>query len=421
MLIYIIITNNMSSQAIVTSQNSESKENEFVNSLDKFININRKKVVKVITKVTKTKQTTTKEINHEVINYKDKQYVVCCIPFNDTYKMFVFDDDIKDKVIKMAWHYKSDGHYIGHTHYAKEGNKIDKKELYLHNFVMDKLTFDGKGQQHTIDHINRVGTDNRKCNLREVSTQTAQNFNQKRRERTTELPDNCGINTDQIPKNVYYGKPSGLHGDFFYIELKSILSLCIGDKKYNWKTTKSKNVSLKIKLQQAIDKLNELKNTYDELKDIIIDDNSEDLRKELIIEYNDILKLSHYPKDVISANLIKFESDIININNIDNEELLNLKKLKVLKDSGKKIDNLPVDCGITMDMIPKHCYFKPESATRGCKFIIERHPKLLENNIRSWATTESKKISINDKFNLLISKLKELDENLVHNENILVI
>ena len=51
---------------------------------------------------------------------------------------------------------------------------------------MNKLTFEGKGQQHTIDHINRIGTDNRKVNLREVTTQTAQNFNQKKRDRITE-------------------------------------------------------------------------------------------------------------------------------------------------------------------------------------------------------------------------------------------
>lgn len=402
----------MSTEQVNQQISQQSEEKTHINSLDRFININRKKVVKVkyVKRITESKTTTTKEINHEVINYKDKQYVVCCVPFNDTYKMFIIDGEDKDKVIKMAWHFASDN-YIGHTHYTEENVK---KELYLHNFVMDKLTFDGKGQQHTIDHINRIGTDNRKCNLREVTSQSAQNFNQKRRDRKTVLPDDCGLTTDMIPKNVYYGKPNGLHSDFFYIELK-----IKEPDNFNWKTTKSKNVSLKMKLQMAKDKLSELKNQYPELKDIIIDDNSEDLRKELIQEYNDILKLSHYPKDVISANLIKFESDIVSINS--NNDIQQLTKLKVLKDSGKKIDNLPVDCGITMDMIPKHCYFKPESATRGCKFIIERHPKLLENNIRSWATTESKKIFINDKFNLLISKLKELDENLVHNENILVI
>jgi hypothetical protein len=45
----------MSSQAIVTSNSldlkqSDSKESEFVNSLDKFININRKKLLKLLQK-----------------------------------------------------------------------------------------------------------------------------------------------------------------------------------------------------------------------------------------------------------------------------------------------------------------------------------------------------------------------------------
>ena len=62
-----------------------------------------------------------------------------------------------------------------------------------------------------------------------------------------------------------------------------------------------------------------------------------------------------------------------------------------------------------MKQIPKYCYFKPETEKRGCKFVIDRHPKLLEKEIRTWSTTESKKISINDKFNLLLDKLKEFD------------
>ena len=162
--------------------------------------------------------------------------------------MFIVDFDKKDSVINKAWHFRSDGNYIGASHFDNDV----KKELYLHNFIMDKLTFEGKGQQHTIDHINRIGTDNRKCNLREASSQSAQNFNQKRRERKTELPTDSNINIDQIPKNIYYGKASGLHGDFFYIELKGIPSLCQNGAKYNWKSTKSKSVNLKLKLQWRI-------------------------------------------------------------------------------------------------------------------------------------------------------------------------
>ena len=369
-----------------------------INDLSRFIN--RKKTVEILstTRITKTK--TTKQINHEIIKYKDKEYVVCCVPFNEEYKMFVVDIDKKDQVINQAWHYMQDGSYIGHTIYVEDV----KKELYLHNFIMGKLTFEGKGQQHTIDHINRIGTDNRKCNLREVTSQSAQNFNQKKRERKTELPVDCDIDINLVPKNIYYGKPSGLHGDFFYIELKGIPSLCTDGKKYNWKSTKSKAVNLKLKLQQTIDKLIELKTQFTELDDIIYDSTTESERNLLISEYNDIIQLSHYPIDVIQSNIKELTVFNQTMNHEVNE--LSLNTIKKIKDSGHKKDNLPTDCGITIDQIPAYCYFKKESDKRGCKFVIDRHPKL---DVRCWSTTESKKVSIIDKFNQLISRLEELN------------
>ena len=318
--------------------------------------------------------------------------------------MFIVDIDDKDKVIQRGWHYRSEGKYMASSYEHETG----KKELYLHNFVMNKLTFEGKGQQHTIDHINRIGTDNRKLNLRMATSQSAQNFNQKRRERKIELPEGCDILVSQIPKNVYYGKPNGLHGEFFYIEINGINDL--SDGKFNWKSTKSKSVNLKNKLELTIQKLSELKSEHPVLNDVIIDIETEKIRENLIKEYNEIIKLSHYPKNVINDNLVKFESDIIVVNNEnENENENNLDKIKIIKDLGKKVDKLPVDCGITIDMIPKYCYFKPESDKRGCKFIIERHPKLVEQGSRQWATPESKKISINDKYNLMIEKLNELN------------
>jgi len=380
-------------------------ENELrINQLGRFINYSKE--VKIISTKRKTTTKTKKELNHEIINYKDKQYIVCCIPFNDVHKIFVIDFDKKDQVINKAWHYMQDGSYIGHTIYIENV----KKELYLHNFIMDKLTFNGKGQQHTIDHINRIGTDNRKCNLREVNTQSAQNFNQKKRDRKIELPTDCGIELNQIPKNIYYGKPSGQHGDFFYIELKGIQSLCPNGKKFNWKSTKSKSVNLKLKLQQTIDKLIELKHLHPELETIIHDTTTEIERNNLILEYNEIISLSHYPKFVIDDNLHSLEN-IIDINVIEqNNELSNIK---LIKNSGHKTNNLPIDCGITIDQIPKYCYFKPETTTRGCKFVIDKDPRL---NVRCWSTSESKKVSIGDKFNQLLAKLEELNSISTNND-----
>jgi hypothetical protein len=329
-------TNYSSELDISNNEDKLSIENEIItdinhiNETTRFIN----KIVKTKRCKNKRIRKTTKDINYEVVKYKNNKYVVCCIPFNDTHKMFIFDYDKKIDVIQKSWHYMAEGNYISNTYNTDE---IKSKQLYLHNFVMDKLTFEGKGTQHTIDHINRIGTDNRKVNLRNLESQTAQNFNQKKRERITELPDDCNIDANDIPKNIYYGKPNGLHGDFFYIELKGIPILCPDDKKYTWKSTRSKSVDLKIKFQQTLDKLLELKNSYPQLNDVIIDDNNDQRRKDLIDEYNDILKLSHYPQNIINNNLATFEYEAVEFNIIQDNNTNELNKIKHIKDLGKKL------------------------------------------------------------------------------------
>lgn len=366
------------------------------NTIDKYIN--KKKVVRRITKTI-----TTKQINHETVSYNGHDYIVCYTPYNDNNILFVIDADDRDKIINKSWHYRNDGRYIASPYVDIDDNR---KELYLHNVVMNRLTFEGKGQQQIVDHINRIGRDNRKCNLRIVQSQSAQNFNQKKRERKIELPDNCGFTSDMIPKNVYYCKPNGNHGDCFSIELKGIKEL--NDGKFIWKSTKSKAISLVIKLRETLDKLTILKNQYPILNDIIITDTREDIRSILITEFNDILKLSHYPPDIIFQNLEEFESETTDVPDIQINESEILQKINSLKESGKHKNNLPLDCGVTIEMIPKYCYYVPKREKRGDKFVIERHPDLLKINKRQWSTSESNALSTIDKFNLMMNKLSEL-------------
>jgi hypothetical protein len=155
-----------------------------------------------------------------------------------------------------------------------------KKEYYLHNLVMNLSDFPGKGSKVTVDHINRIGFDNRKENLR-VITQSEQNLNQSKRSRKVELPEDSELLADDIPKHIWYVKANGNHGDRFAIEFKT--------ENVTWKTTSSKNVLLKDKLQTAKDKLQEYYIKYPYLNP-----NNEETNnkiKELTDSYNEIIKL----------------------------------------------------------------------------------------------------------------------------------
>jgi hypothetical protein len=358
---------------------------------------------------------TVKEINHQIIDYKGVKYIVCYCPFKEDHILFVTNyesDKFYKDLVNKAWHYRSDGGYIASGMIAEDENK---KELYLHNYAMDKLTFNGKGQHHTIDHINRIGRDNRKENLREL-TQSHQNINQKKRDRIVNLPEDCDIDPNDIPKNIYYKAASGAHGEQFYIEIKTpeiVEILCKNDEddliqsRFRWFGTKIKTLDLRVKLQHAINKLEELKKTYPQIVHLLGDIDNIKERNELIQSFNDILDLTTYPKSVIESNkgtLIK-EHNPIPVTQIQ-EQLIQEIEEKTIR--GLK-SNLPEGCGVTVQMVPKYCYYRPASETRSDKFIIERHPKLIAEGKRQWSTSEAKKLTTKQKFDLLLEKLKELE------------
>lgn len=128
--------------------------------------------------------------------FYEKLYTIMKIKHNDTYVYTLIDTDDFIKIKDYSWHYISNG-YIGHTIPVDD----TRRELYLHNIVMGRLGFPGKGAKESIDHINGNGLDNRKENLRLI-TQSAQNINQKQKERRIELPADSGITVDEIPKHI---------------------------------------------------------------------------------------------------------------------------------------------------------------------------------------------------------------------------
>ena len=190
-------------------------------------------------------------------SYNDCNYSIGTIYKDDeTSVKFIIDRDDYDKVKERSWHHISSG-YVGSTCKVSGIRKV----LYLHNLIMNRLTFDGKGTTESVDHINGIGTDNRKANLR-ICSQSQQNRNKSKRVRITDkLPKD--IAKGEIPQNVWYIPSDGHHGDRFAVEIKGIPGM--GD--ILWRTTSATKVSTREKLELAIAKRTELYTSIDALRD----------------------------------------------------------------------------------------------------------------------------------------------------------
>lgn len=210
---------------------------------------------------------------YKKVKLKGKLYCVLKIKFKDTLELGVIDEEDLDKVLDIAkWNYSTAGGYVHTNIYIKDDDGVKhRKKLYLHNFIMGKLDFPGKGTKKSVDHINRIGLDNRKANLRLIS-QTKQNYNKKKVRRKEQIVNNDGdivdhypeltengITKNDIPTNVWYRKARGYEGSCFMIQIKK------GGKKKTFYTTKSKKKTIKEKFEIMKEKVKELKNMYPDL------------------------------------------------------------------------------------------------------------------------------------------------------------
>ena len=162
---------------------------------------------------------------------------------------FVFDAADLPAVKEHKWHLAS-GSYIATSVKVDISGAEKKRELYLHSFLLKP------GPTQTVQHISKNGLDNRRENLRLVDDAAAAAGHAKKK-RSVELPALCGIRPEEIPKHIWYVQANGYHRDRFAIEFKTEGIL--------WKSTSSKLVSLKEKLDQAKAKLEELYKVYPHL------------------------------------------------------------------------------------------------------------------------------------------------------------
>lgn len=307
-------------------------------------------------------------MDFKIVQYNSNEFAVIKLK-ND--RLIVIDKDDLER-IKDVELYDFNNYINGYFE--------NDKQQYIHTFLMKTP------DNMTVDHLTRNPRDNRKLVLK-ISTQSEQNHNTKRRARTVELPENCGISDIDIPRHVWYIHKNGKHGDGFSIQLKGYL--CLGNK-FTWKSTRSTSISLKDKLDQTISKLFELRETYDDLKSVIIIlPEHEEFRKKITEEFNDIIKLSEYDDDIIASNIFNFVSDLY----------VPERKIKI---------ELPIDSGITEEMIPENCKYLPGDEWRGDRFAIMNYAELTDTAKKYWYTSSNKSMPLSTKFDQLIDKLNNL-------------
>lgn len=345
------------------------------------------------------------KVNYETVNYNDKEYITCETHFRLFKKIFVIDYDDFDKIKYMNW-FLTNG-YVTTSIRNQTGKHENLITLYLHNLIMDKLTFDGKGQTTTIDHINRNPLDNRKENLHLIN-QSEQNFNQNRKVRTVNLPDDCHIKRNELPRSVGYAKARGIHGEYFEVWLPNFNKADL-----RWFSSRDKTLSLRFKMEQTKKYLRYLQNKYpDEFNKRHIETEYNEDEIKLIDSYNAIIKLSKFYDKNMEVKYDQTNYLKEDLTHLTEEEikLLNNMNFDVNNNKRKIKNNLPENCGITSDMIPKYCYFSPKRMDRkyirGACFVIDKHPKLEK---RGWSTNTSDDYTIKEKFEHLLSKLKEVE------------
>ena len=324
----------------------------------------------------------------------------------------VFDSVHADKILPLAWHVTTNG-YIAHSannstysFMKKHGIKLSEPStLYLHVYIYKYLLGnDIDNTTHSIDHLNWNKFDNRDVNLR-AATQSEQNSNRATRCDKKEPPEEImDLGIHKLPKHVRYDESQ----QRFVIEKHPYLNQLVrnGDIK-----KPQKNGTRRGTLFQQL---------YDITKIYVTFDEQCKQEEQTVEEENDQIRTDNF--NTLQAIQLAFNKtqmnekrpSFMNVSDpFEDESSSSTAFLQTLDEIAAehgftevKKTKLPDDCGVTPDMIPKYCYFTPETAKRGSCFKIDRHPKMEK---RQWSTTSNRDKTIMQKFEDLKAQLLLLE------------
>lgn len=344
-------------------------------------------------------------LTYQLVTYNHKDYAIVEFMYNNIklpvildYKDFAVIDNLQKK-----WKCNEFG-FISCIH--EYGSNI--KEVFMHEVVMALRVKEENKKTLTkpILHINRIGLDNRRENLIYDVRDKETNKNLRKKKRTVDLPENSGINPDEIPTYIWYLKPSDTHGSRFAVEIGDI----------SWKTTSSNKVSLRYKLEEAKAYLRSLKkyrpNLFEEY--CMNGEYTRDGKILLSSFYNIIYKAGYNhikepTKNNITDQYLKPHIDELS----DEYEKKLLKKQQqggmnsdsFMNKRRRLIDNLPKDSGLTINDLPEYCYYRKATQKRGDYFIVNGYPN--QRN-QTWRSSCSKSISTFQKYEQMLEYLNHL-------------
>ena len=291
--------------------------------------------------------------------------------------------------LPIVYDYEFDEEMMKHNWYLSSVGYAYSEPLYMHLYVyqIQNIPF----TTETIDHINEYKCDNRKKNLR-LATQSEQNTN--RATRSDKKPpceelQNLGI-TD-LPRYVRWDNGENK----FIIDKHPYLvqEVAKGNRsKPTMSGSKSNKLTITQKYQDILARLKEL----DELAFNADRAQFKELKEENKREY-----------EAICRCIQEYEGNPIEVK--EEPVVPNIEPERRTAPGRKSESKLPPDCGVVDTDIPKYCYYKPKSETRGDKFVIDKHPVLVAQGKRQWSTPERTTLTTKEKFDILMEKYHELN------------
>ena len=210
-------------------------------------------------------------------------------------------------------------------------------------------------------HINRMKLDNRLENLAYDTRDLHKNVRKKRR--TITLPQDCGINPNDIPTYVWYSRADGKHGDRFVVKIGDVF----------WKSSCANRFTLQMKFEQTKAFLRDLfQRRHDLFEQYSMNGQYTQRGTELLNSFYGIINKAGF--------------DHIKCTSFGNRTNGYLKEIK---------------CKSDVKVCPKHMYYTKATHIRGDHFTIKYNGVV-------WISTTSKKISKDTKYQAALKKLQEL-------------